>query len=266
MSQPQSSHSSPDKCSVYWDYENMPISRRGELSEVVCEIRQRLWAAIGSKMPIEFKVYIRASYVTQQIQSDFDINGIVQIHVPSTKPESVDKRMLIDMAFSLYELERDRKSRAIALISGDKDFGHLLSKIHHTPPVSHSFLILLRQIQINRNLSNAVDEVIQLDFNRHFPSNFENAQKSYLRIDGNVHIDSPEEQSATSSVRREDGTGDHDDHSSANDLNLEFNPFGFHQSASPSVSTSDRAAKLTDAQNDDNREYNHLEATLAMRY
>ena len=45
MSQPQSSHSSPDKCSVYWDYENMPISRRGELSEFVCEIRQRLWAS-----------------------------------------------------------------------------------------------------------------------------------------------------------------------------------------------------------------------------
>lgn len=71
---------------------------------------------------------------------------------------------MIDMTFSLYELERDNKSRAIALISGDRDFGHLLGKIHHTPPVSNLFLILLRQCQIDRNLSNVVDKVIQLNY------------------------------------------------------------------------------------------------------
>ena len=137
MAVSQPSHAAPDKCSVYWDYENMPIPKKCDLAKVVTNIRQRLWASIGSKMPIEFKVYIRASRVTEQIQNDFDVNGIVQIQVPSVKPESVDKRMLIDMSFSLYELERDRKSRAIALISGDKGTSTVHTQYIYDSPFRH---------------------------------------------------------------------------------------------------------------------------------
>lgn len=43
------------------------------------------------------------------------------------------------------------------------DFGYLLSKIRDTPPISQSFLILLRHSQVDPNLLNAVDHVIQLN-------------------------------------------------------------------------------------------------------
>ena len=124
----------PDKCSVYWDYENMPIPRGCDSAAVISKLRRKLWESIGSRIPIDFKVYIRASKVTQRIQDDFDINGITHVHVPSTKPESVDKRMMVDITFSLYELERDSKSRSIALISGDKGLfsfrSHLIYSLH----------------------------------------------------------------------------------------------------------------------------------------
>eukprot|EP01084_Bolivina_argentea_P126440 223880_1 len=151
-----------DKCIVYWDYENQPIPKAGSLSTIVPILKNKLCSSIGKKLPIEFKVYVQASQITHELQNAFDINGMMQIHVPSTKPESVDKRMIFDITFSLYELERDNKSRPIAIISADKDFGHLLSNIHNTSPISHQFLILLHDNSIDPNLSNAVDGIIQL--------------------------------------------------------------------------------------------------------
>eukprot|EP01083_Nonionella_stella_P028847 79503_1 len=153
-----------DKCTVYWDYENMPIPKQSSLTEILSTLKDKLWKFIGYELPIEYKVYIRATKITAAIHNDFDMNAVTLIHVPSSKPEAVDKRLMIDMLFTLYELERDNKSRAIALISGDKDFGNLLSKIHHTPPISKSFLILLRNTHIDSNLSHVVDHVIQLDY------------------------------------------------------------------------------------------------------
>ena len=59
---------------------------------------------------------------------------------------------MIDMMHEMYELGCNNKSKAIALISGDKDFGYLLSKMHREPPISHLYLILLhdhgKQIQL----------------------------------------------------------------------------------------------------------------------
>eukprot|EP01084_Bolivina_argentea_P309232 534865_1 len=178
-----STRASPDKCTVYWAYENMPIPKTHNLTDILSTIKDKLWNLIGIKLPIEFKVYIRTSKVTKEILRDFDINGIVQIQIPSTKPESVDKRLMIDMAFSLFELERDNKSRAVALISSGNDFGHLLSRIHHTPPISHSFLILLRHTHIDKNLPNVVDHVIQLNYD----SNYDET-KTNCNVKNNKHI------------------------------------------------------------------------------
>eukprot|EP01084_Bolivina_argentea_P212197 360744_1 len=141
-----------DKCTVYWDYENQPIPKASSLSTIVPILKNNLYSSIGIKLPIEFKVYVQASQITCELQNAFDVNGMVQIHVPSIKPESVDKRMIFDITFSLYELQRDNKSRPIAIISSNKDFGHLLSNIHNTLPISHQFLILLHDKSIDPNL------------------------------------------------------------------------------------------------------------------
>eukprot|EP00485_Elphidium_margaritaceum_P003992 CAMPEP_0202687018 /NCGR_PEP_ID=MMETSP1385-20130828/2738_1 /ASSEMBLY_ACC=CAM_ASM_000861 /TAXON_ID=933848 /ORGANISM="Elphidium margaritaceum" /LENGTH=973 /DNA_ID=CAMNT_0049341727 /DNA_START=149 /DNA_END=3070 /DNA_ORIENTATION=+ len=142
----------------------MPIPRERSLNEISTAIRERIHDEIGLKLPVEFKVYILAQKLTPQITNDFDINGIIQIQIPSKKPEAVDKRLICDIMFDLYELERDHKSRAIALISGDKDFGHTLSKIKDVPPISHSFLILLRQVHMDRNMHSSVHKLLQFDF------------------------------------------------------------------------------------------------------
>eukprot|EP01084_Bolivina_argentea_P190588 327468_1 len=164
MSTPLTAHyyPGPDKVHVFWDYENCSIPRGSELRTVIAVLKERIWGKIGPKqVPIQFKLYIRASKLNTQLSEEMDINGVEHINISSRKPESVDKRMLIDIALQLYELEKYKKSNAIALISGDKDFGHLLSRIHKEPPISHSILILLNKDQnINPNLSNNVDFVI----------------------------------------------------------------------------------------------------------
>lgn len=85
MSFLQTTRAPPDKCTVYWDYENMPIPKAANLSDIMSTLKDELWNNIGIKMPIEFKVYIRASKLTRETQNDFDICSVVQIQVPSTK-------------------------------------------------------------------------------------------------------------------------------------------------------------------------------------
>eukprot|EP01083_Nonionella_stella_P088935 248081_1 len=155
----------PHKCVVFWDYENVNVPRGCSLGTVISVLKERIWEKIGPKqIPIQFKLYIRAEKLNRTIQEEMDINGVEHINIASRKPESVDKRMLVDIALHLYELEKYKKSHVIALISGDKDFGHLLSRIHKEPPVSHSLLILWKRNCVNPNLSNNVDFVIN-DFN-----------------------------------------------------------------------------------------------------
>ena len=166
MASSQHYYPGPDQCLVYWDYENISIPHRAQLRTVISVLKQRIWHVIDQQIPIRFKLYIRASKLTQQLQDEMDVNGVEHINISSQKPESVDKRMLVDIALTLYELEKCKKSNCIALISGDKDFGHLLSRIHKQAPISHSLLILLNQNKkIDANLSNNVDFVIN-NFNK----------------------------------------------------------------------------------------------------
>ena len=163
-SKKKNSHSEPDKCVVYWDYENMAIPKKTDLCTVISALKTRMWKTLNFKIPIEFRVYISVHKLTSDLCRDFERSGITQIHVPSNKPEAADKRIICDIALSLYELECDHKSRAIGLISSDHDFGYLLNKLHLTRPITHSFLISLHPGHvIDDHLRNSVDTFIILD-------------------------------------------------------------------------------------------------------
>eukprot|EP01083_Nonionella_stella_P075283 204591_1 len=152
-----------DKCTVYWDYENMAIPKQSNVKEILSKLKNKLWECIGSELRIEYQVYIHKTEITTQIQNDFNINGATLVHVPSTKPGAVDQQILTQMLLDLHDLEYDKKTHVIALVSGDKDFGNVLSQIRHRQPISKSFLILLNNAHIDSNLYNVVDDVIRLD-------------------------------------------------------------------------------------------------------
>eukprot|EP01084_Bolivina_argentea_P179807 310682_1 len=151
----------PDQITIYWDYETMPMNKSTNFIALLTTLKTKLWSSIGFKLPIEIIVYHRISKLTQHIQNAFDINGIIQIPVP----DSVSKRMIVDILLCVYELKRDHKTRAFGLISSDVDFAHLFSKIQPTIVVFYLCIILLRNIDINNAqcLSNNVHKIIQLN-------------------------------------------------------------------------------------------------------
>ena len=77
-----------------------------------------------------------------KLQRSIEVLGIQHINVPSLKPEAVDKRILVDILMDIYEWKSHHR-HAITLISGDKDFGHLLSRIHKLPEVAKLYLLRL---------------------------------------------------------------------------------------------------------------------------
>eukprot|EP01083_Nonionella_stella_P170263 579111_1 len=141
----------------------MAIPKQSNVKEILSKLKNKLWECIGSELRIEYQVYIHKTEITTQIQNDFNINGATLVHVPSTKPGAVDQQILTQMLLDLHDLEYDKKTHVIALVSGDKDFGNVLSQIRHRQPISKSFLILLNNAHIDSNLYNVVDDVIRLD-------------------------------------------------------------------------------------------------------
>ena len=152
----------PSKCIVYWDYDNLPIPYTSTVGDVLCPLKNKILAKIGKKIPIECNLYANAWKLTPKIKADLDVNGVQHINITSSKPEAVDKRILIDIPLELYEQQSNQKQIAMALITSDKDFGHLLSRIHNIPEITHLILILINKIKYycNRNLLNNVDHVI----------------------------------------------------------------------------------------------------------
>eukprot|EP01084_Bolivina_argentea_P224870 380148_1 len=153
-------HRPVQKCIIYWDYENCPISRRVScVGNVINVIKDKINKSLNIKIPFEIKAYINPDKVRATILNQFEVNGITIIYVASKKPESVDKRMLVDMALDLYDWSKSNSCKyCVVLLSGDQDFGNILSRIQHVPEIYK--LILMRLPNGNSmNISN-VDVII----------------------------------------------------------------------------------------------------------
>ena len=141
----------------------MPIPSGSTLSKVKKSIQQHLWDAVGQRLRIKIQAYMKTTQVSLKTAREFDRCGITLIHVPDSKPEAVDKRMLVDIALSLYGLARDNKEQAIAVMTADTDFGYLLNQIRSFPVVSDLLLVAFQQSsswKVTSSLSDAVDRFI----------------------------------------------------------------------------------------------------------
>eukprot|EP01083_Nonionella_stella_P177110 621562_1 len=158
---------------VYWDYDNthMTIPNGYTLKDTIEVIKTNICNKIGSQ-PIQFQLYtsIKPLQLSPK-QKVLFANGIEHIHIETKDAKHMNSsktklRMSIDIGLKLFELQQNKESKCIVLISNDDDFGHLLSRIHKQSPVSH--LIYVAFNQINTRLTNHVDFVIRC-FNEHSP-------------------------------------------------------------------------------------------------
>ena len=155
---------SAEQCVIYWDYENCPIPSDHTVKETKTAIQKKIYKLRGRRIPLTIKCYIPEDnhklVITKKILRDMDLNGIKVYHIPSQKPEAVDKRMLVDIAWDLYERKGHTRD-SIAVVSGDKDFSHLLSRLENVPEIYMSVLFIIDPEQnVNPELLQSVDHVV----------------------------------------------------------------------------------------------------------
>ena len=155
---------SPEKCVIYWDYENCPIPHDATVQDIKSFLEAKIYTLRSKRMQIEIKCYIPLHYrhlhLYNQIKRDMDLNGIKVYEVPTEKAEAVDKRILVDMALDIYEW-KNHYCNSIILISGDRDYAHLLSRVRNAPEIAMSCVIIFDENQtVNENLLQSVDHVI----------------------------------------------------------------------------------------------------------
>ena len=154
------------KVIIYWDYENCPIPTRAtSFGNVHDVIKRRIFSYLQYEVQVEARIYIAAHKLPNKIKQEMDICSAKNIDIPSWKPEAVDKRMLVDLALDLYEWKGHNICNAVVLISGDKDFGNILGRIHNCPEIAKLILIRLprndgRELPVNRNLYANLDYIV----------------------------------------------------------------------------------------------------------
>eukprot|EP01083_Nonionella_stella_P144034 448897_1 len=145
---------------VYWDYGNMPIPNSHIAEDVIKMIKQHISDTIGPNK-IHFRLYTSCKELSPNEEQLLHLNGIQHIHIKTNDPNSskCTLRLSTDIALKLFELEENKESKCIALISNHDDYAHLLSRIHKQPPISH--LVYITFNFINIRFTNNVDFVIQ---------------------------------------------------------------------------------------------------------
>ena len=153
-----------EKCVVYWDYENCPIPFSVKVNAIKKHIESKICESLNrDKLPIDIKCYLPPPnnhhvHVSRKTKEEMQHCGIEIYQIPSLKREAVDKRIIADIALDLYEW-KGKSINSIALISGDKDYSYLLSKIKNKPEIKKSFLFIFEHSQeVNNNLRHSVDK------------------------------------------------------------------------------------------------------------
>ena len=136
----------PTQCVVYWDYQNMPLQNEWltyfDAGDCIKNIKDQIREKVG-KIPISIKVYTtNSNRISDDIQNTFDSWGITVIYTSNLK-ESVDKRIILDCAFSLYQLQKLQERNAIILITSDKDYSFLFQRIHKESPMMIIFCFII---------------------------------------------------------------------------------------------------------------------------
>eukprot|EP01083_Nonionella_stella_P062539 162611_1 len=153
-----SKHPSSHSTIVYWDHDNTPMPHGCSVEHMINTVKKHICDTIGPQS-IHFRVYTSRHVLHPQPQEALFMNGIEHIHIPTDGSSKCTLRISTDIVLKLFELEQNKESKCIALISNGNDYAYLLSQIHKQPPVSH--LLYVTFDQINQRLINSVDFVIQ---------------------------------------------------------------------------------------------------------
>ena len=125
------------KCLIFWDYENIRIPKNYSVINFINHLKLKIESTTNTDLSFEIMLYVGKNNISKLRLQDLRSNDVKCFVVESTKPESADKRILIDAASKLYELKYV-KSIVFSLITGDKDFGHSLSRIQGLQVIDES--------------------------------------------------------------------------------------------------------------------------------
>ncbi|ETO29852.1 hypothetical protein RFI_07267 [Reticulomyxa filosa] len=108
----------------------------------------------------EILLYCAADRIHFKAREDFTDSGVRIMDVPTKrKQESVDKRIIADLALNAADLAQRKQRGVICLISGDSDFGYVLSRLHGRPQIS-SIILITKTTHVRESLKSHVDFVV----------------------------------------------------------------------------------------------------------
>ncbi|KAJ8599071.1 hypothetical protein CTAYLR_007601 [Chrysophaeum taylorii] len=115
--------SQEQRCAVFWDLENCPVSRGVEAAVAARNVKRtvRNYGFIES-----FRAYADLSRIQVEVREQLQAMGIALHDVPGRSKENADKALIVDML--VFALDH-RSPATLVLISGDRDFSVTLSRL-----------------------------------------------------------------------------------------------------------------------------------------
>merc|ERR1719461_973713 len=145
---------------IFWDFENCPLSTYSggcnSLPLFNNDIQNKIDSVLNKKLGKNFVLYTPMTLISQQMQEDaIDLNIRIQPVVCHRKQESVDKVIIADIGCFASECAWNRRIGHIVLISGDRDYSHVLSSYANKPYIGK--IILIHNEQTNPKLISVAD-------------------------------------------------------------------------------------------------------------
>merc|ERR1719461_1099902 len=145
---------------IFWDFENCPLSTYSggcnSLPLFNNDIQNKIDSVLNKKLDKSFVLYTPMTLISQQMQEDaIDLNIRIQPVVCHRKQESVDKVIIADIGCFASECASNRRVGHIVLISGDRDYSHVLSSYANKPYIGK--IILIHNEQTNPKLISVAD-------------------------------------------------------------------------------------------------------------
>merc|ERR1719461_1771162 len=145
---------------IFWDFENCPLSTYSggcnSLPLFNNDIQNKIDSVLNKKLGKNFVLYTPMTLISQQMQEDaIDLNIRIQPVVCHRKQESVDKVIIADIGCFASECAWNRRVGHIVLVSGDRDYSHVLSAYANKPYIGK--IILIHNEQTNPKLISVAD-------------------------------------------------------------------------------------------------------------
>jgi len=148
---------------VFWDYENCPCPMSTRVSDLVKLIKDTVDNYLEKKLTKRIQLYASINRLHHNTRADFLDSGVLLMDVATkNKLESVDKRIIADIGVFAADLAHSNEVGIIVLISGDSDFGYILSRLRDRSYISK--ILLFTQQHTRNTLDMHADKVFRVFF------------------------------------------------------------------------------------------------------